>query len=203
MNRRVVFSIIAGGVAAGAVLWIGGMAAAQIIETRQPATALVAGATTGTPSASASARDDDATPPATTPSPGATDEPSPAETGPDPSDFVPFADRLRAWRPGDHVITLEQIHAFYAVPGRLNDADPTWYQEKAIEAQCMAGKGWYYDPRSDWRLDASHRNEPRPPVDPQAQLALGGDTGAGDAYRWQDAGCDGLAVHETGNDHNN
>ena len=37
MNRRVVFSIIAGAVAAGAVLWIGGMAAAQIIETRQPA----------------------------------------------------------------------------------------------------------------------------------------------------------------------
>ena len=196
MNRRVVFGIVAGGIAAGAVLWIGGLAAAQVIESHRPATALTAGTAAPTPTASGTASAD------AMPSPGATD-PDPAATDAVPSDFVPFADRLRAWRRGDHVVTLAQIDAFYAAPGRLHDADPTWYEEKAITAQCMADKGWYYDPRSDPKVDIAHRADPRPPLDPQAQLALNGNTGGGDAYRWQDAGCYGLAVHETGNDHNN
>ena len=71
-----------------------------------------------------------------------------------------------------------------------------WGQEQIIVTHCMAGKGWDYDPRNlssapirDW--------------DPAAVLALYGNTGGGDAYRWQDAGCDGYAVHVTGNDNNN
>jgi hypothetical protein len=197
MTRRVVFSVVAGGIAAAGILWIGGMAAAQVVEQEHRANAAAHQIASASPTPSTSA----AATPSAAPTPDRSER-SPGATEPDDADFVPFADRLRPWRAGDHVVTLAQVLAFYGVPGRLSDADPTWYQEKAITASCMAGKGWYYDPRSDARLDMTHRTDPRPPVDPAAQLALGGNTGAGDAYRWQDAGCDGLAVHETGNDDN-
>ncbi|WP_448006718.1 hypothetical protein [Agromyces bauzanensis] len=53
----------------------------------------------------------------------------------------------------------------------------------AIES-CMADKGFgTVDAGTDEWWDAMY-----------------GDTGAGAAYRWQDAGCSGYATHVTGND---
>ena len=93
---------------------------------------------------------------------------------------------------GESLITDAQISDYYLAqpPSITGDLAYTMLavHEGQIEVRCMADKGWWYDPRYRSGLASGS---------PEA-LALDGSTGAGDAYRWQDAGCYGLAVHETG-----
>jgi hypothetical protein len=176
MSRRAVFSVAAAVIAGAGLVAVGSVAIAQAASHPYMVAQLVTPAPTFSTPAAAPTPD------------AATADPAPTASAASPNP--------RAWQAGDRVVTLQQILDFYATT-KLNDADPTWYQEKAIEASCMKDKGWYYDPR----MDPAHVTKPGP-IDPQARLALYGNTGAGDAYRWQDAGCHGLAVHETGNDDN-
>ena len=99
--------------------------------------------------------------------------------------------------PGEALITEAEIRsclelAPWAGQDPANDA--ICIQQGVIQVQCMADKGWWYSPIA---------NSIYPAGDPSARLAIDGDTGGGDAYKWQDAGCVGLAVHETGMDNAN
>jgi hypothetical protein len=118
---------------------------------------------------------------ASPPSPG---DPTTEETG-------PFA---RALRPGEAPITASRLRAEVPAGMPVDLDDPHgWLAEAVIEVRCMADKGYYYDP-----FDHGPESDPSDP----SLLAFYGHTGAVDAYRWQDAGCHGLSVHETGNDEN-
>lgn len=95
-------------------------------------------------------------------------------------------------KPGEALITDAQISDYYLAqsPTIVGDLANTTLaiHEGQIEVRCMADKGWWYDPRYPSGLESGSPED----------LALNGNTGAGDAYRWQDAGCYGFAVHETG-----
>ena len=68
-------------------------------------------------------------------------------------------------------------------PSALTEAEEWAAFEEAIRS-CMAEKGFgEFDDGTDAWWDAMY-----------------GDTGAGAAYRWEDAGCSGYATHVTGND---
>jgi hypothetical protein len=181
MNRRTLFSAVAlaailtaggGAVAAGAVAAVAPLPADAVADPVR-----VAGST----------RAADATTP---PSAPVAPSPSPADVTPSaPSGLTPISDA--PYRPlvaGEPLVTRADLEA--ASP--LDQGDPLreiWITQSQIKVQCMADAGWYFDPRS---------HGPLPQGDGFA--ALYGSTGAGDAYRWQDAGCDGRAVHETGQD---
>ncbi len=147
-------------------------------------TALVAQALANTLSASGS----DGQPVAADPSGvGGAASSSPSAFQPSTPSFI--VHKLKA---GELLITDAQINDYYLAqsPAITGDLANTMLaiREGQIEVRCMADKGWWYDPRYTSGLDS---NTPE-------GLALNGNTGAGDAYRWQDAGCYGLAVHETG-----
>lgn len=80
-----------------------------------------------------------------------------------------------------------------------------WLAFQQIVRDCMADAGHEYLHWEWWNppTDASNRF-PAMPADltPEQyavwQLALHGETGTGDAYRWEDAGCWGHAAHATG-----
>ncbi|UOQ87677.1 hypothetical protein MUN74_10175 [Agromyces endophyticus] len=87
-----------------------------------------------------------------------------------------------------------------------------WLAQDEIVRQCMAEKGLEYLYVEFWNPDYI---TPDPfDVDPQDAmpddltpeqeaewaLAVGGDAGGGAAYRWEDAGCYGYAVHVNGRD---
>lgn len=117
--------------------------------------------------------------------------PAPSSGGPTTEETGPFA---RALRPGEAPVTAARLRT--EVPaGMATDLDDPhgWLAEAVIDVRCMADKGYYYDP-----FDHGPESDPSDP----SLLAFFGRTGAVDAYRWQDAGCHGLSVHETGNDDN-
>ena len=187
MNHRTVFSIVAAG--ALSVAAITGASAAAIAassatphEDPGPATSLPQ-----TPSAPASA-------------------PTPTPTSTPP--FAAGTDVARPLQPGDILITEEQIRAVvYGVDDQIRQTEPyksapvdtanleTQITQLTMEVSCMAGKGFYYNPITRPGKLSGY-------TEPSAGTALWGNTGGGDAYRWQDAGCHGKAVHETGNDNN-
>ena len=80
-----------------------------------------------------------------------------------------------------------------------------WLAFQQIVRECMADAGQTYLYWEWWNQGADSSNRfPAMPADltPEEfvawELALHGDAGTGDAYRWQDAGCWGYAVHVTG-----
>jgi hypothetical protein len=80
-----------------------------------------------------------------------------------------------------------------------------WLAFQQIVRECMADGGHEYLQWEWWNppADASNRF-PAMPADLTTEqfaaweLALHGETGTGDAYRWEDGGCWGSAVHATG-----
>ena len=117
-----------------------------------------------------------------------------ASSSPSPSPYRALTPAYIAHtlQPGEPLITDEQINDYYLAqsPAILGDLANTMLaiREGQLEVRCMADKGWWYDPRYRAGLESGS----------PADLALNGNTGAGDAYRWQDAGCYGFAVHQTG-----
>jgi hypothetical protein len=94
--------------------------------------------------------------------------------------------------PDDVLVTNEQLAEY----GRANewrigpDVDE-FVAFNRLVIDCMADAGFWHDPR----VFGGANGEPLPDG---FALALGGDTGAGDAYRWEDAGCRGGATHKLG-----
>ncbi|MGH3703317.1 MAG: hypothetical protein ACRDT9_01690 [Agromyces sp.] len=78
----------------------------------------------------------------------------------------------------------------------------TWLAFQQLVRDCMAESGHEYLYWEWWNSDGAGAQ----PLDlTEAQraewsLALDGNAGGGAAYRWEDAGCWGRAVHESGND---
>ena len=75
-----------------------------------------------------------------------------------------------------------------------------WVQQQGIIADCMAEQGYHYTFTLSWERDGSL---PAPYVEPgttEWYALYGSPDNVGDAYRWQDAGCVGYAVHVTGMD---
>ncbi|WP_173921577.1 hypothetical protein [Agromyces sp. Marseille-P2726] len=132
--------------------------------------------------------------PTPAPTPGATPTPAPDEPGDDdPSVDDPPIDGPEASfdRPDRGTPTPEEQQA--------------WLAFQQIVRECMAESGYEYL-YWEWWNPSSHptnRFAPMPadlPPDEVAawELALHGDAGVGDDYRWQQAGCWGYAVHVTG-----
>lgn len=75
-----------------------------------------------------------------------------------------------------------------------------WVEQQVITANCMQDQGFEYTFTPSW-LRASHENLTSPvPLFTPAWTALVGNTGGGEDYNWEDAGCQGYAVHITGMD---
>lgn len=95
-------------------------------------------------------------------------------------------------QPDDVLVTREQLIEY----ARANEwrIGPDYEQFAAhgtLVIECMADQGFWFDPR----VFGGANGEALPDG---FALALGGDTGAGDAYRWEDAGCWGAATHALG-----
>lgn len=76
-------------------------------------------------------------------------------------------------------------------------------QQDLITGKCMEAQGFPYRFSYYWLRPARSfppTTSPYSPGSPAALALWGSESNAGDAYRWQDAGCHGLAVHETGMD---
>lgn len=78
--------------------------------------------------------------------------------------------------------------------------------QRIIESECMKEKGFDYPVEPPYFVGGPAPSEGMwPPTIPEdrwdaAFVAMFGDTGGGADYHWEDAGCKGLAVHETGQD---
>ena len=76
--------------------------------------------------------------------------------------------------------------------------------EQALEAKCMAEKGFHYTYTPDW-MQPLTRGADLPSWDSPFGEALWGmpDRPVGDDYDWQQAGCNGYAVHAADQDAGN
>lgn len=119
-----------------------------------------------------------------------------AETAPaapvSPSNETPagrWADELQS---GDVLVTAEQL-ADYARANewRVGSDYGEWVAVNELVIDCMAEAGFWFDPRVFRPADGA-------PPPAGFGRAMDGDTGAGDAYRWEDAGCWGAATHALG-----
>jgi len=73
-----------------------------------------------------------------------------------------------------------------------------WLQQQAVVADCMAEQGYRYTFSLYWERPIAA--EPSNGDPGYVHALYGSDGNVGDAYRWQDAGCVGYAVHVTGQD---
>ncbi|MEP6478681.1 MAG: hypothetical protein ABJB03_04770 [Rhodoglobus sp.] len=117
--------------------------------------------------------------PTSTPFTGATSEDA---TTPVPVDDTPLPSAENPWPGG-------------LIPEDLNSRIGA--AETALITPCMAALGFTYVAPGAMASGDSQQNTP------EYRFALGGDTGAGDEYHWEDAGCYGMAVHEMGMDNAN
>lgn len=179
MNRSTVFTSL-GAAALALIVIAGGGVAFAVVQGQNPP-------------------NDAATPPATraagspaptlTPDPGATAVPG----------SLPAAERLRPWRPGDHLVTEQQLRDFHASKSVVNQPGPSF--ERLMETNlyavdCMKKAGFYWDPRTDPKYGQAV-NDYRT-VDPAALTALRGQ--AGQTTDWHLQGCDGIGAHLAGLD---
>ncbi|MFT4283223.1 MAG: hypothetical protein QM598_00135 [Protaetiibacter sp.] len=148
--------------------------------------------------------------PDTTEQPGTTPEPRPAPTLPPPPPPLEPGEEPTTVRLTDADIQWLTIHddlSLIPFPADWSDAEladaKIGIEQERITGQCMEQQGYSYRFTFWWLRPARSI----PPITPQypigssANIALWGDpSNVGDSYRWQDAGCRGLAVHETGMD---
>lgn len=89
-----------------------------------------------------------------------------------------------------------QLRAWAATLPESPARTDVWIEQRIIVTHCMAGKGFLYDPERLY----THPVAVVPAGHEQAyEEALDGPASSG-PYDWRTAGCDGLAVHETGQD---
>lgn len=129
------------------------------------------------------------------PLPTTTALPSPDawEPQPQPTGMFPSQRRADVLLSDDVVVTRDELveyaegNAWLVSPEQVQE----WASLNSLIVQCMADAGFWYDPRVPPTVLTA--DEPD-----GWRTALGGSTGAGDAYRWEDAGCGGRAIHELG-----
>lgn len=120
-------------------------------------------------------------------------------------------DAEAAARAAGHPLSATEIAVDPALPTERQE----WLAFQDLVRACMAEAGQEYLYWEWWNPDYQAPFDPAhpEPVTPAAQpdglteaekaawtLALDGNAGGGAAYRWEDAGCWGRAVHEAGND---
>jgi hypothetical protein len=115
------------------------------------------------------------------------------EPEPQPTGMFPSQRRADVLLDDDVLVTRDELVEYaegneWRVP---SDQVQEWASLGSLMVQCMADAGFWYDPR----VPPTVLNADEPDG---WRAALGGSTGAGDAYRWQDAGCGGRAIHELG-----
>ncbi len=116
------------------------------------------------------------------------------EPRPQPTGMFPSQRRADVLRADDVPVTRDELvayaegNAWRVFPEQVQE----WASIESIVVDCMADAGFWYDPRvPNTVLTADEPDGWR--------LALAGvGTGAGDAYRWEDTGCGGRAIHELG-----
>lgn len=166
-------------------------------------------AATSAPQATGSAGDaDDATQPRrdTTPQPSPPTSEPPAGTPPGGSAPAPTPTPERGGLVSDEFLPggLPRMPDPDAAPP--NGAErKAWFEFQQVVRQCMADAGHEYLYWEWWKPGPDTSNRfPAMPADltPDEfaawELALYGETGSGDQYRWEDGGCWGYAVHATG-----
>ncbi|MDQ0577035.1 hypothetical protein [Agromyces albus] len=143
---------------------------------------------------------DDAAPPSPepTPAPAPAPEPTPTPT-PEPTP-TPTPTPTPAPTPTPDLDgTPDPDAAPEATPSEAEQE--AWLAFQRLVRDCMAGAGQGYVMWEWWNTDHSTGTHPGMPTgltEAQAaawELALDGNTGTGDDYRWEDAGCWGYAVH--------
>lgn len=186
MNTRTVFSAAAAGaLVIAAVAFVATAAIAAITPLPYDGPVVSASSETSAPPAPSTAN------PSPTPSAGATST---------DDDIIG-----RPLRPGDVLVTRAQIQTFVYARDALRDTAESGnpsedtanleseVAEDVMDVQCMKEKSFYYNPLGQL---GGH-------FETAAAAAFWGNTGGGDSYRWQDAGCHGASVHNTGNDNSN
>jgi hypothetical protein len=127
--------------------------------------------------------------PTTTPLPS----PDAWEPRPQPTGMFPSERRADVLQADDVLVTRDELveyaegNAWRVFPEQVQE----WASLESLIVQCMADAGFWYDPRVPNTVVTA--DEPD-----GWRVALAGSTGAGDAYRWEDAGCGGRAIHELG-----
>ena len=115
------------------------------------------------------------------------------EPQPQPTGMFPSQRRADVLRPDDLPVTRDELveyaegNAWRVSP----ETAPEWVATQTLIVECMADAGFWYDPR----VPPTVMNAEEPAG---WRETIGGSTGAGDAYRWEDAGCGGWAIHELG-----
>ncbi len=190
MNRRVLFTGIATLALLAGVIPVAGLgvtAAAHALAPRPTGPPVTTVPTSRPTSHVAPSNPTPTTPPPSEASPASNESPG----------DLPLAQRLRRLAPGDQLLTEQQLREFALAyrPNPTETSAEAWAAETSIEVTCMAGAGFYWDPRES-SFAMTDPSQPVTPVDPAARLALDGNSG--NPYHWQDAGCRGRAIHETG-----
>lgn len=115
------------------------------------------------------------------------------EPPPQPTGMFPSQRRADVLQPDDVLVTRDELvdyaegNEWRVFPEQVQE----WASLGSLIVQCMADAGFWYDPR----VPPTVVNAAEPDG---WRAAFGGSTGAGDSYRWQDAGCGGRAIHELG-----
>ncbi|HEY8318896.1 MAG TPA: hypothetical protein VIG76_08700 [Amnibacterium sp.] len=149
------------------------------------------------------------TPVTSSPTP-TTPDPSPSPVAPSPAqtttapDPAPSGTTQLITHAGWHDITRDQLHS-YVVATSWGMGDPTngaiWEEQAWLDKQCMASKGYLFDPISVGRgTGTTYGDSGLTPEQLQGyqEAMYGPSTDA--PYDWRTAGCHGLSVHETGQD---
>ncbi len=127
---------------------------------------------------------------------------APPTRTPPPDASAPSVAGLIAKR-GAQPRTRAQLHAFVQADPVLA-GNSIWEEQAWLKIGCMAEEGFLYDPITEADRDGSSTGDDglTPAQAVAFQVALYGPQ-TDEPYDWRTAGCDGLAVHETGQDHAN
>ncbi|MFD1720441.1 hypothetical protein [Amnibacterium endophyticum] len=152
--------------------------------------------TTGSPSPVAPAGQS-----SSAPSPTPTRTPTPSRTSTPVASATPEAPLIA--KRGAQVRTRAELHAAVQSDPILR-GNAIWEEQAWIKIGCMAEQGFLYDPVAEMRGgEAASRDDGLTAQQEAAfEVAMYGPDTSG-PYDWRTAGCNGLAVHETGQDHAN
>ncbi|MBD8518624.1 hypothetical protein IFU11_16895 [Plantibacter sp. CFBP 8804] len=129
-----------------------------------------------------------------------------------PTPTVTSVDGIRRNEFGTPLYDVNSDRSLITVPDSVDEYRkqqfPVWIDQQFIIAKCMADLGFDYVFVLDWERTPSDRENGKqnegPHVDtPEWEALQGTWVESGGEYRWEDAGCNGYAVHLTGMDGQN
>ncbi|MGG7462863.1 hypothetical protein [Plantibacter sp. YIM 135347] len=135
---------------------------------------------------------------------------TPGATAPPTDDPVPAATPTVAAHDGsvddfgNRIYTNTSDPASVTYPDSLSPEERAraelWVKQQLIVAQCMADKGFDYHFSPYWERNGGDQPTLYPIGTPGALALWGANLTDGTPYNWENAGCDGYAVHVTGQD---